>query len=56
MAIRWHMMAYDDLHYSYAGNIAITGASSKYPIIPLMHMADLSASFLKTKEPIKAGV
>jgi len=51
MAIRWHMMAYDDLHYSYAGNIAITGASSKYPIIPLMHMADLSASFLKTKEP-----
>lgn len=49
MAIRWHMMAYDDLHYSYAGNIAITGASSKYPLIVLTHIADLSASFLEVR-------
>lgn len=47
MAIRWHMMAYDDLHYSYAGNYAITGASDKFRIIPLVHIADLSASFLE---------
>ena len=49
-AIRWHMMSYDDLHYSYAGNVAITAASAKYPIIPLVHMADMSASFLALRK------
>lgn len=48
-AIRWHMMAYDDLHCTYAGNLAITTASTKYPLIVLLHMADLSASFLKAR-------
>ena len=51
MGIRWHMMAYDDLAHSYAGNLAITNASSKYSIIPLMHIADLSASFLEVRAP-----
>lgn len=50
-AIRWHMMAYDDLHCTYAGNLAITTASTKYPLIVLLHMADLSASFLKVRTP-----
>jgi hypothetical protein len=50
MAIRWHMMAYDDLHCTYAGNLAITNASTKYPLIVLLHMADLSASFLKMRD------
>lgn len=50
MAIRWHMMAYDDLHCTYAGNKAITNASSKFPIIVLTHIADLSASFLELRE------
>jgi hypothetical protein len=49
MAIRWHMMAYDDIRCSYAGNLAITNASGKYPIIVLMHIADLSASFLEMR-------
>jgi hypothetical protein len=49
MAIRWHMMSFDDLHCTYAGNIAITGASTKYPLIVLTHIADLSASFLKVR-------
>ena len=48
-AIRWHMMAFDDLHCTYAGNLAITTASTKYPLIVLLHMADLSASFLKAR-------
>lgn len=47
MAIRWHMMAFDDLHCTYAGNKAITAASTKYPLVVLLHIADLSASFLK---------
>ena len=57
MGIRWHMMAYDDLAHSYAGNIAITGASTKYPLIVLVHMADLSASFLtvRIKEPTEGN-
>jgi hypothetical protein len=49
MGIRWHMMAYDDLHYSYAGNLAITNACAMFPIIPLVHIADLSASFLEMR-------
>jgi hypothetical protein len=50
MGIRWHMMAYDDVKNSYAGNLAITNASDKYRIIPLVHMADLAASFLEVRE------
>lgn len=50
MAIRWHMMAYDDVKGSYAGNIAITNASEKYRIVPLVHIADLAASFLEIRE------
>ena len=53
MAIRWHMMAYDDVKGSYAGNLAITNASEKYRIIPLFHMADLAASFLERREQKK---
>jgi hypothetical protein len=49
-AIRWHMMAYDDSRNSYAGNLAITTASDKFRIIPLMHSADLLASFLELKQ------
>jgi hypothetical protein len=48
-AIRWHMMAYDDSRNSYAGNLAITNASDKFRIIPLVHAADLLASFLEMK-------
>ncbi len=48
-AIRWHMMAYDDVKGSYAGNLAITNASDKWRIIPLVHMADLAASFLEMR-------
>ncbi len=50
-AIRWHMMAYDDSRNSYAGNLAITNASDKFRIIPLVHAADLLASFLEMREP-----
>jgi hypothetical protein len=56
MAIRWHMMAYDDIRCSYAGNLAITNACAKFPIIVLTHMADLSASFLEMRKPESGGV
>jgi hypothetical protein len=49
MAIRWHMMAFDDIRYSYNGNVAITKASGENPLIVLTHMADLSASFLDVR-------
>jgi hypothetical protein len=55
MAIRWHMMAYDDIRCSYAGNLAITNACGKFPIIVLMHIADLSASFLEMRKSPEAG-
>ncbi|MDD3095731.1 MAG: HD domain-containing protein [Candidatus Marinimicrobia bacterium] len=50
VGIRWHMMAYDDLKYSYGGNVAITRASEMFPIVTLVHLADLSASFLSLRE------
>lgn len=55
MGIRWHMMAFDDLKSTYAGNKAITAASDKYRIIPLVHIADLSASFLEMRQPKTAA-
>ena len=47
MAIRWHMMAYDDVTRGYAGNLALTNALNKYPIIALTHCADLLSISLK---------
>jgi len=41
MGIRWHMMAYDDVVKGYAGNCALTAALNMYPIISLVHCADL---------------
>lgn len=40
-AIRWHMMGYDDSTRGYEGNLALTNALEKYPIISLIHCADL---------------
>lgn len=41
MGIRWHMMSYDDSTKSYAGNLALTNALTLFPIISLIHCADL---------------
>jgi hypothetical protein len=41
MGIRWHMMAYDDVVKGYTGNCALTAALNMYPIISLVHCADL---------------
>jgi hypothetical protein len=46
MAIRWHMMSFDDLRYSFVGNQTITKASGEHPLVVLLHLADLSASYL----------
>lgn len=43
MAIRWHMGGFDDAGRQYAGGLALNGAMEKYPIITLLHMADLAA-------------
>ena len=50
-AIRWHMMAYDDATKGYAGNCALTAALNLYPIISLVHCADL----LSISHPIVEG-
>ena len=39
--IRWHMMSYDDSVKGYAGNLALTNSLNLYPIISLIHCADL---------------
>jgi hypothetical protein len=54
MAIRWHMGGFDDTARSYAGGLAITKAMGKYPLVALLHCADLIAS-LPEKEEIPHG-
>jgi len=50
MAIRWHMGGFDDAARQYAGGLALTGASSRYPLITLLHAADLLSCI---PEPLK---
>ena len=44
LAIDWHMGSFDDRVKG--GSFSIANAFSKYPIAVLLHMADLSASYL----------
>jgi hypothetical protein len=46
MAIRWHMGGFDDAAGSYGGGLALRGAAEKYPLVVLLHMADLAACYL----------
>lgn len=50
MAIRWHMGGYDDLTKTYVGNITANKAFNTYPLITLLHMADLASIFLSLKD------
>lgn len=51
MAIRWHMMGFDDSAREYGGSLALRNAANKYPLITVLHMADLAACYLdKEKE------
>ena len=40
-AIRWHMGPYDSSAKDYSGNYALTAAMNKYPIIGILHAADM---------------
>ena len=46
MAIRWHMMGFDDSVREYGGSMALRAAANKYPLITLLHMADIAACYL----------
>jgi hypothetical protein len=50
IAIRWHMGGYDDLTKTFIGNITANNAFNNYPLVTLLHIADLSSIFL---EPLK---
>lgn len=50
MAIRWHMGGYDEMTKSYIGNLTINKAFNNYPIIALLHTADMMSIFLKVKD------
>ena len=53
MAIRWHMGGYDDAARAYAGGIALDGASKSYPLVTLLHAADILSCI---PEPLKEGM
>lgn len=50
LAIRWHMGGFDDTARSYSGGLALTKAMQKYPLVALLHCADLIASLPDQKE------
>jgi len=54
-AIRWHMGGFDDAAKSYAGSMQLSAAMSKCPLLVLLHMADLSASYLIGEEENNNG-
>jgi len=47
MAVRWHMGGFDDTAGSYGGGLALRGAAEKYPLVVLLHMADLASCYLE---------
>jgi hypothetical protein len=47
MAIRWHMLGFDDSAGSYGGSLALRAAAEKYPLVVLLHMADLASCYLE---------
>jgi hypothetical protein len=49
MAIRWHMMGFDEAARSYGGAMALRAAADKYPLVTLLHMADLASCYLEEK-------
>jgi hypothetical protein len=51
IAIRWHMGGYDDLTKTYIGNMTANNAFNNYPLVTLLHMADLASIFLTLLTP-----
>jgi len=49
MAIRWHMAGFDDAARNYSGGLSLNNAMNKYPLIAILHMADLAAVNLREK-------
>nr|DAY76027.1 MAG TPA: Putative helicase [Caudoviricetes sp.] len=51
MAINWHMGFSDIRTHEFSGINAIGGAMEKYPLVVLMHMADLAATYFDEGRP-----
>ena len=51
-AIRWHMGGFDDAARQYASGNALNAAAERFPLVILLHMADLAAARLP-EQPIK---
>lgn len=47
MAIRWHMGGFDSSANSYEGGLALRKAAETYPLVMLLHMADLASVYLQ---------
>jgi hypothetical protein len=49
MAIRWHMAGWDASAGSYEGGLALRNAAERYPLVILLHIADLASVYLEVK-------
>ena len=49
MAIRWHMLGFDDTARQWAGGLTMQNAMGKYPLVTVLHMADLAATHFNQK-------
>lgn len=44
-AINWHMGGFDSRAKDYSGSMALSNAMGKWPLVTLLHMADLAATY-----------
>ena len=51
MAIRWHMAGFDDSSKQYSGAQSLTLAMNEFPLVTLLHMADLSSIYIQERKP-----
>lgn len=49
MAVRWHMGGFDDVAGTYAGGMQLRSAAETYPLVILLHMADLASCYLEVE-------
>lgn len=47
LAIRWHMLGFDDCARTYAGGLALSNAMSKTNLVTALHMADLMSTWMQ---------
>lgn len=47
LAVRWHMLSFDDSAHSYGGGLALSGAMNRTRLVGALHIADLMSTWME---------